>query len=149
MAQLTEKRSLEEREKYILAWNNTMVAIWKEQIAKLGVIDTGALFHSVVSLRCDYDGKITNISLSQSFLEYGLWQDYGTGKEVPRGNPGDIGRKKKRKRREWFSPKYYASLMNLKEFMAESLGREFIGMVSDALNSETMRRRSMHRAQHI
>ena len=25
-----------------------------------------------------------------------LWQDYGTGKETPRGNPGDIGRAKKR-----------------------------------------------------
>jgi len=26
------------------------------------------------------------VHLSQAFLEYGLWQDYGTGKEVTRGN---------------------------------------------------------------
>lgn len=23
-------------------------------------------------------------------IEYGLWQDFGTGKEIPRGNHGDI-----------------------------------------------------------
>ena len=140
MAQLTEKQALQEREKYINAFNNTMVEIWKEQIILLGVIDTGQLLESPVGIRCDKDDRITTITLSQSFLEYGLWQDYGTGREVARGNPGDIGRDKVRQRRRWFSRKFYASFMNLKEFMADSLGREFLGIVSDALDSDKMRR---------
>lgn len=138
---LTEQQALREREKYINAFNDTMVRIWKEQIALLGVIDTGALRESVVGIRCDMDDKITNISLSLGFLEYGLWQDYGTGREVYRGNPGDIGRVKVRERRQWFSRKFYASYMNLKEFMTDSLGLEFIGMVSDALDADKMRRK--------
>ena len=117
-----------------------MVEIWKEQIILLGVVDTGQLLQSPVGIRCDKDDRITAITLSQSFLEYGLWQDYGTGKEVARGNPGDIGRVKVRQRRRWFSRKFFASFMNLKEFMADSIGREFLGIVSDALDSDKMRR---------
>lgn len=140
MAKLTEEQALREREKYINAFNDTMVKIWKEQIILLGVIDTGRLLESPVGIRCDKDDKITTITLGQEFLEYGLWQDYGTGKEVARGNPGDIVRDKVRQRRRWFSRKFYASFMNLKEFMADSLGREFLGIVSDALDSDKMRR---------
>lgn len=72
--------------------------------------------------------------------EDGLWQNYGTGREVPRGNPGDIGRAKVRQKRPWFSRKFYASFMNLKEFMADSIGRQFVDMVSDALDADKMRR---------
>lgn len=144
MAELTEQQALQERERYVLAFNDTMVKIWKEQIVLLGVIDTGRLLDSPVGIRCDKDERIMTITLSQSFLEYGLWQNYGTGREVPIGNPGDIGRDKKRQARKWMSRKYFASFMNIKEFMADSLGREFIGLVSDALNPETMRRQSAY-----
>ena len=110
-----------------------MVKIWKGQIVLMGVIDTGRLLQSPVGIRCDQDERITAITLSQSVLEYGLWQNYGTGRETPRGNTGDMGRAKVRQKRPWFSKKFYASLMNIKEFMADSLGREFLGIVSDAI----------------
>lgn len=148
MAELTEQQALKEREKYVLAFNDTMVRIWKEQILLLDVIDTGALLNSPVGIRCDKDDRITTITLSQSFLEYGLWQDYGTGREVARGNPGDIGRAKVRKRRPWMSRKFYASFMNIKEFMAESLGREFVGLVADALDDKKMRQQSHYYRTH-
>jgi len=77
------------------------------------------------------DGRFFEVGLSQAFLEYGLWQDYGTGRETPRGNSGDLGRAKKRKRRRWFSRKYYASVMNLKEFYEDNLGRQFTGILAD------------------
>lgn len=148
MAKLTEEQALREREKYINAFNDTMVKIWKEQIILLGVIDTGQLLHSPVGIRCDKDDRITTITLGQEFLEYGLWQNYGTGREVPRGNPGDIGRAKVRQKRPWFSRKFYASFMNLKEFMADSIGRQFVGMVSDALDADKMRRNSQYYQAH-
>lgn len=50
--------------------------------------------------------------------------------------------KKVRKKRPWMSRKFFASFMNIKEFMAESLGREFCGLVADALDSDKMRKNS-------
>ena len=56
---------------------------------------------------------------------------YRTGRETPRGNPGDIGRTKRRQRRKWFSAKYYASVMRIKEFYEDNIGRSFTGILSD------------------
>ena len=136
---LTEEAALEARMKFVTAFNNTMINIWKEQITLLGVIDTGRLLHSPVSIEVAADGRFTTVKLSQDFLEYGIWQDYGTGKEVSRGNPGDIGRPKVRKRRRWFSRKYYASVMNLKEFYEENVGQAFGGILSNAIDRKVFR----------
>ena len=106
-----------------------MLKIWQEQITLLGVIDTGALLASPKALPVRADGRFFEVGLSQTFLEYGLWQDYGVGRETPRDNSGDIGRAKKRKRRKWFSRKYYASVMNLKEFYEDNIGKEFVGVL--------------------
>lgn len=116
-----------------------MLDIWQERIYRLGVIHTGALWRSPLSMPVRADGRFLDVSLSQTFLEYGLWQDLGVGREVPHGNSGDIGREKKRQRRRWFSTKYYASVMNLRDFMAESLGSEFTGMFAN-IDSDAQRR---------
>ena len=113
-----------------------MIKIWKEQITLLNVIDTGRLLQSPIAVGMSADGRFSEVKLSQAFLEYGLWQDYGTGKEVPRGNSGDLGKPKVRKERHWFSRKYYMSVMNIKEFMGDSLGRQFQGIISDALDRQ-------------
>ena len=42
--------ALSERERYVKAFNATMVQIWREQINLLGVIDTGALYRSVMAV---------------------------------------------------------------------------------------------------
>ena len=110
--------ALEQREKFVMAFNDTMLKIWQEQITLLDVIDTGHLLHSVCALPVNADGHFIEIGLSQLFTEYGLWQDFGTGREIPRGNNGDIGREKKRVAKPWFSRKYYASVMNLRDFLA-------------------------------
>ncbi len=136
----TEQQAQQEREKFVTAFNDTMLRIWQEQITLLGVIDTGALLASPKSLPVRADGRFFEIGLSQSFLEYGLWQDYGTGRETPRGNSGDLGRAKRRKRRRWFSRKYYASVMRLKEFLEENIGETFAGIVSTALSKDFRQR---------
>ena len=128
-----------EREKFVMAFNKTMIQIWQEQITLLDVIDTGRLLKSPISLPVRSDGRFFEVSLAQAFLEYGLWQDYGTGKEIPRGNGGDIGRERRRKKKPWFSRKYYASVMNLKDFMAENIGRDFQGIVAKALDDRYRR----------
>ena len=138
--QQTQEQALQERQKYVAAFNDTMIKIWKERITLLDVIDTKTLLNSPVSLGYKADGKLVDVHLTQAFREYGLWQDYGTGRETPRGNPGDIGRPKVRQRRRWFSIKYYASFMNIKEFYADNLGKEFIGIINEALDDYNFRR---------
>lgn len=140
MEQRTEQQAIDERGKYVQAFNDTMIKIWKEQITLLHVIDTQRLLRSPIAIGMNADGKFSEVHLSQAFLEYGLWQDYGTGKEVPRGNSGDLGRPKVRKERHWFSRKYYMSVMNIKEFMGDSLGRQFQGIISDALDQKKFSR---------
>lgn len=127
----TEPSAQEAREKYILAFNHTMIQIWQERITLLNVIDTGSLLRSPLSLPVRADGRFFEVTLSQAFLEYGLWQDYGVGRETPHGNSGDIGRAKKRQRRPWFSRKYYASVLNLRDFLGENIGQEFQGIIAD------------------
>lgn len=108
-----------------------MLEIWKERITLLEVIDTGLLLRSPLALPVKADGRFFEVTLSQAFLEYGLWQDYGVGRETPRGNSGDIGRRKVRQRRPWFSKKYYASVLNLRDFLGENIGQEFQGVIAD------------------
>ena len=108
-----------------------MLRIWQERITLLDVIDTGKLLASPVAMPVRADGRFVEVTLSQEFLEYGLWQDYGVGRETPRGNSGDIGRAKVRQRRPWFSKRYYASVLNLRDFFGDNLGREFQGIMAD------------------
>ncbi|MBE6296464.1 MAG: hypothetical protein E7086_08185 [Bacteroidales bacterium] len=136
-----QQQAQDEREKYVMAFNDTMLKIWQEQITLLGVIDTHSLLRSPIALPVRTDGRFFEVGLSQAFLEYGLWQDYGTGRETPRGNSGDLGHEKVRGRRRWFSRKYYASVMNIKEFFADNLGRQYQGILSDIFNDREMRRR--------
>ena len=117
------QRAFSEREKFVSAFNETMLKIWKEQMTLLDVIDTGALLASPKALPIRADGQFIELGLSQSFLEYGLWQNFGTGKETPRGNKGDMGRKKVRQKKPWFSRKYYASVMNLRDFLADNMAK--------------------------
>lgn len=129
-----------ERQKYVQAFNTTMLKIWREQIILLGAIDTGALYRSVLAVGLKADGKYTSVSLSQKFNLYGLYVDYGTGSNTPRGNPGDIGKANARKRKRWFSRKYFASVMNIREFFADNLGKDLADTVSNALTRDLSRR---------
>ena len=132
---LDDRKSIESRRRYVEAWNRTMIDIWQERIHKLGVVDTGALYRSPAALAVRADGRFYDLTLSHTFLEYGLWQDRGVGRETPRGNSGDLGRAKTRERRRWFSVKYYSSVMRLRDFMAESVGRDFLGLFAN-INSK-------------
>ena len=136
---ITEQQAQKEREKFVTAFNDTMIKIWQEQITLLGVIDTGALLASPKAIAMRADGRFFEVSLSQAFLEYGLWQDFGTGKEIPRGNSGDIGREKKRVAKKWFSRKYYSTVLNLRDFLAENIGNEFVGIVAKSIDDNYRR----------
>lgn len=149
MADITDE-ALEERRKWVEGWNSTMVDIWQERMRlfrKAGALyDTGKLFESpkALDIKTDSDGRFLELTLKHKFLEYGLWQDLGTGRNTAIGNTHrkDMdGWTNKRIRRPWFSPKYYRSSMRLKEFMAESVGKEFVGIFG-SLSAEDLRHTS-------
>lgn len=144
---MTEQEAIEQRRKYVEAWNKTMVQIWKERIVALGVyedprrksrIGQDHLLDTLEFFPVDHDGKYMEFTLKHQFLEYGIYQDFGVGAEKSKGNPGDIGLttasgkpRKFRERRKWFSTKYYSSCMNIKDYMADNLGQQFVGIFSN------------------
>lgn len=121
----SNNQALEERKRYVDAFNSTMVKIWKEKIALLGAIDTGALLRSVVSIGVNANGEYTTVSLTQGFNLYGLFVDRGSREN---------GRKAKR----WFLPKHFSSVRNLRDFFAENLGKESANVISNALTPSLM-----------
>lgn len=140
----TVNDQVEVRRKFVEAWNKAMIDIWQEKIFKYHIIDTGNLYHSPMSLAVRADGRFYDITLTQTFIEYGIWQDLGTGRNTAIGNThkrDNDGWSNKRERRTWFSPKYYASVMNLRDFYAESCGLEFVGLFAN-LDSDDVRRNS-------
>ncbi len=128
--------ALKERERYVRAYNNTMVRIWKEKLSYLDVIDTGSLYNSVVGVSMNADSKFTSVSLQQEFSEYGIYQERGTGKNTRKGNPGDIGHENRRKKKKWMMRKHFASMFNLREFMADSLGKQTCLAITNALEKD-------------
>lgn len=131
---LSEKEALDERERYVRAFNDTMVRIWREKITLLGVLDSGRLYNSVVGVSLTADSKFTSVSLKQEFQEYGLYAERGTGRNTPKGNPGDIGRPNPRKKRPWMTRKHLASMFNLQEFFADNLGQQMCLAITNVLD---------------
>lgn len=131
---LNDAEAIKQRQQYVEAWNKTMISIWQDQIKSLEVFDTWQLFQSLISLPVRTDGRFFELNITQQFLEYGFWQNYGTGREVPLKNKGDIGRPKVRERRRWFSKKYYTSVLNLRDFIADNVGQEFCGVFTEMFN---------------
>ncbi len=150
MAQSQQNQTIQARRNFVKAFNATMFKIWAERIIMLGVYDTGSLYRSVAQNPTGgssiYDADVTSFSLRQQFMTHGIWSNYGVGREVPRGNSGDIGRPKVRKKKVWFSTKYAASSFNLRDFMADSLSQECIAIFSDAFSKESLRNLAMRNA---
>ena len=57
--------AVDARQKFVEAWNKTMIDIWAERIYKLKVMDTGALWRSPLELPVRADGRFYDITLSQ------------------------------------------------------------------------------------
>lgn len=148
---------LNDADKYIHAWTEEQLIIWREKVENMHIRDTGA-FHesfqsSILSLG---DGS----QISMKFLRYGLYQAYGVGNGYRRGNGGTLdildddyreqhhldkprraGKKsapykssgKPRTRRDWFSKKLYMSTMAMVEDMARILGDTAAHVICDAV----------------
>ena len=64
----------------------------------------------------------------------GYWREKGGNRDVDNIVGGH-----QRVAKKWFSRKYYASVMNIREFLAENIGNEFVGIVAKSLDDNYRR----------
>lgn len=161
--------SEQEWHEWLKGWCDLMVDIWVYRMMALGVHDTGALVNSIKK-RIIIEATT---EIEHSFLEYGIYQAAGVGNFYEHGNGGDLlfldkdyrkenGLDKPRKRgpawgggytsgkprkpRDWFTPKYFYSMMRLNERAAQYYGESYQGYLSQALDeifSKNSRLRSL------
>ena len=156
----------EDRRKYIDAWQEMMITIWREKIVRLQVYDTAYLHNDITGNVASSTQGLANIQ--HKFLEYGIYQDCGTGRGYKHGNGGNLefldwSNRKERVReqksgkvtegwprtpREWFSRAYFASVMVLKEQMAYMYGEEFCGLLVEKVE-EANHKRSTSMRSHL
>jgi hypothetical protein len=112
----------ETNEKY-RAWAEIVLKLFKRKIVDLGVYDSGDLFDSLAFTVVQQSGG--DISRIEFFYNtYGRFQDMGTGREVWKGNPGDLGFTPKRKRKPWYSKVFWGNMKDLSRIVAEHYGEE-------------------------
>lgn len=156
----------EDRKKYQEEWEKMMITIWREKIMRLHVVDTTQLHNEITGNTIASTTDLTTIQ--HKFLEYGIYQDCGTGRGYSKGNGGNLdfldplkrdkeyAHKQKsgkitmgeaRKPREWFSRAYFASVMVLKEQMAYMYGEEFCGMLVEKIEEANHKRSTSMRSR--
>lgn len=131
---------------YSRAWYEKMVEIWKDRLAMMRAVDTGALRQSVSGR--SFSVGDTGGTMSFHFLLYGIYVDAGTGKGYKRGNPGDLeflgkayrkahGLGRPRQKRPWFSPSWNISQRVLADHTAAIVGDKFIGIFDEYLDAKS------------
>ena len=123
--------AIDELRKYHKGWADAMGVFWRERMEKLRTIDTGALYSSIKA-RIE-EGSVTTIE--HNFLQYGIYVAAGVGPahEWFKWTKAQGGGKPKG-RRDWFSQKYYSSVMRLNEREADFYGETYNGLMATALD---------------
>lgn len=110
------------------AWTEMMVTIWRENILRLGIVDTMTL-HNTISYRVtDVGGQI---QIAHEFMLYGIYVAKGVGKDYRRQHK--MG--KPRQRRDWFSPRYLSSIDVLTQVETQLYGHAYMGTLSNVVDA--------------
>lgn len=120
-----------DNDKWLDGWGQMLVDIWREKIGRLRIYDTGNLYNSVALMNFVVGDATYHADFT--FPAYGIYVDKGTGREFSRGNGGDLGFTPTREPQRWYSPKFYASFMRLKEFMEYQYGDTALTLIKEAL----------------
>lgn len=140
-------------------WADMMVTIWRENILRLGIVDTRQLHDKMSYLVADAGGQVT---IAHQFMLYGIYVARGVGQGFSKGNPGDLPimdktyrklnrldkpRKrgpgwgggytsgKPRTKRDWFARKYLRSIHVLTEVERDLYGHAFMGNLSNVVEA--------------
>ena len=138
----------EDVRKWEQGWAEMMVTIWRENILRLGIVDTGRLHGSFSYHVTDTAGQIT---IAHEFMLYGIYVARGVGRGYRRGNSGKddenglqfLGKAyrkahkmgKPRQKRDWFSSRYLSSIKVLARVERDLYGEAFMGNLSNVVQA--------------
>lgn len=103
------------------AWADIVLKIWKEKMESLEIHDTGALEQSLLYELIRNSGTDVE-KIAFSFKLYGKFVDMGVGREIKKGNSGDLGFTPKRKAKEWHSGTLYRQILKLRKILKQKYG---------------------------
>jgi hypothetical protein len=138
---MTEKS----QEQFLKEWAQVVIKMWEGKMNALDIYDTGELFNSFVNhIMAAANGDISKIDFI--FKEYGLYVDMGVGKEISKGNDGDLSDnayfdhstqsyQMKRKAKPWYSKVFFREVMKLKEFLAKYYAKEAACLIAEGIES--------------
>ena len=121
------------KQEFYDAWADTVVKMWQGKMLLLDVWDDGTLYDSFINHVIQQSGGDTEL-VRFVFAKYGIYVDMGVGRDTPVGNPGDLGKKKRRQAKEWYSPVFYREVKKLAEFQAYHYGKTALWTVKDRLS---------------
>mgnify|MGYP007012575999 CR=1 FL=1 len=130
------------------AWSEMMVTIWRENILRLGIVDTMTLHDNISHRVVDNKGQI---AIVHQFMLYGLFVARGVGNGYRHGNSGkddenglrflDKGYRKAhkmgkpRQRRDWLFPRYLSSIDVLTEVERSLYGEQYMGTLANVVGA--------------
>lgn len=133
MAEIKAPVRQEDIDRYERSWAQEMATYWRERMLRLGVYDTGRLYQSITGTV----KRGANTSIEHNFFKYGIYVAAGVGGDYGKRDDGTIKKNfetgKPRQKRDWFSKKYYSSVMKLNEFEAAFYGMAYQGLMATAL----------------
>ena len=113
-----------------------MVTIWRENIIRLGILDTHRLYNDISGTVTDTEGRIM---LAHEFMLYGIFVARGVGNGYRHDNGGNLkflnNPGPHRKKRDWFSRKYIRSIDVLTETERDLYGEAYMGTLSNVLGA--------------
>jgi hypothetical protein len=121
-----------DKEEYIKVWAERMIVIWQEKLLAYKILDSHSLYNSLQQHIIHNSGG--NIDVIEHFFNfYGIYVDKGTGKEVSKGNKGDLGFTPNRKPKPWFDAKFYYYTRVLAERMADITGKKVVYVIKNII----------------
>lgn len=119
--------SEEDVRKFEREWTDMMITIWRENIARLGIIDTGRLYNEHTSKIDVIEGEI---NIVHQFVAYGLFVARGVGKYISK--VGDNSHRSKK--RDWFRYRYMRSIDTLNDVERSLYAEAYRGTMSTFIN---------------
>jgi hypothetical protein len=119
-------------ERYIDAWADMMITIWREKINAFDIHQTGDLARSLRAEVSRQAGGNT-AKIEHFYLRYGDYVARGVGKGYARGNGGDLHFTPHRHPKPWTSGKYWSSKQKLFAEMLTQTGNVYMQTIKSAL----------------
>lgn len=140
-------------------WMDMMITIWREQIMRLGIVDTMKLYRDITGSLSGTD----QVTIAHEFMKYGIYVAAGVGNGYNKGNGGNLeildpslrkaahldkprsrgprwSTKKMtsgnpREKRDWFVRKYLRSIYVLGDVERSLYGEAYMGTLSNVVQN--------------